>query len=199
MRTRSPTFRRRSSRCASPARPMPTAARSPTPVRPTGAAAGGGEIRRVEPTHKATIAWEAADPNNDVLEYSLYFRQGTSEPWILLKDKLLERPYEWDTRAVADGRYEIKVVASDANANPPGLGKTASRVSNPFAGGQHAASDRRHQVAAERGGGSHRSARRWTARARSQPSITALIQTAIGSLCCRSMEFTTVPRRGRLI
>ena len=25
---------------------------------------------------------------------------------------------------MADGRYEIKVVASDANANPPGMGKT---------------------------------------------------------------------------
>ncbi len=98
---------------------------------PTSAAAGGGEIRRVEPSHKATIAWDASDPNNDVLEYTLYFRRGPGEPWILLKDKLLDATYDWDTRAVADGRYEIKVMASDANANPVGLGKTASRVSNP--------------------------------------------------------------------
>ena len=32
---------------------------------------------------------------------------------------------------MADGRYEVKVVASDAAANPPGQGKTASRVSDP--------------------------------------------------------------------
>src|SRR5262249_30292523 len=35
------------------------------------------------------------------------------------------------TRGVRDGRYEIKVQASDAAANPPGQGKTASRVSDP--------------------------------------------------------------------
>lgn len=98
---------------------------------PTSAAAGGGEIRRVAPSHKASVTWEASDPNNDVLEYTLYFRRGSGEPWILLKDKVLDPTYEWDTRAVADGRYEIKVVASDANANPVGLGKSASRVSNP--------------------------------------------------------------------
>ena len=32
---------------------------------------------------------------------------------------------------MADGRYEVKVVASDAAANPPGKGKTTSRVSDP--------------------------------------------------------------------
>ena len=31
---------------------------------------------------------------------------------------------------MADGRYEVKVVASDAAANEPGKGKTASRVSD---------------------------------------------------------------------
>ncbi len=49
---------------------------------------------------------------------------------MMLKDKLTETTYEWDTRTVADGRYEVKVVASDAGANPPGMGKTASRVSD---------------------------------------------------------------------
>jgi len=78
-----------------------------------------------------TIAWEAADPNNDPLVFSLYYRSGRKSPWILLKDKLKEPTYEWDTRGVADGRYEIKVVASDAAANPLGEGKTASRVSDP--------------------------------------------------------------------
>jgi len=39
--------------------------------------------------------------------------------------------FDWDTRGVADGRYEIKVTASDAESNPRGQGKTASRVSNP--------------------------------------------------------------------
>jgi hypothetical protein len=81
--------------------------------------------------HVQTITWEASDPNSDAIQYSIYFRNGVHAPWILLKDKLTEATWDWDTRSVADGRYEIKVVASDALANPRGLGKTASRVSDP--------------------------------------------------------------------
>jgi hypothetical protein len=77
-----------------------------------------------------TIVWDAGDPNNDPLVFSLYYRQGENSPWILLKDKLKENTYEWDTRSVADGRYQVKVVASDAAANPVGQGKTANRVSD---------------------------------------------------------------------
>ena len=100
---------------------------------PQSASSGGeNELRRVQPSPKQTIAWEASDPNNDALQYTLYFRRTPSGPWILLKDKLTEPQFEWDTRTVADGRYEVKVVASDANANPPGQGKTASRVSDPI-------------------------------------------------------------------
>jgi hypothetical protein len=76
-----------------------------------------------------TITWEAEDANGDSLQYGLFFRSGNKSPWILLKDKLTENHYEWDTRSVADGRYEIRVVASDALSNPPGEGKTTSRVS----------------------------------------------------------------------
>jgi hypothetical protein len=79
-----------------------------------------------------TINWEAEDANGDALQYALYFRTGSKAPWILLKDKLTETTYQWDTRTVADGRYEIKVVASDAAANPPGQGRTGSRVSDPM-------------------------------------------------------------------
>src|SRR5206468_2862933 len=79
-----------------------------------------------------TISWEAADPNGDELIYSLYFRAGSQSPWILLKDKLKETNFEWDTRLVADGRYEIKVVASDEPANAIGTGRTTSRVSDPI-------------------------------------------------------------------
>ncbi|HSZ58414.1 MAG TPA: PKD domain-containing protein [Tepidisphaeraceae bacterium] len=93
---------------------------------------GENELRRVQPTPRQSITWEASDPNNDALQYSLYFRRTPTGPWILLKDKLIDSQFEWDTRSVADGRYEVKVVASDANANPPGQGKTASRVSDPI-------------------------------------------------------------------
>jgi hypothetical protein len=82
-------------------------------------------------TGKQTITWEATDPNEDALLYSVAFRSGSRSPWILLKEKLKEPTFEWDTRSVADGRYEIRVIGSDAAANPKGAGKTASRVSEP--------------------------------------------------------------------
>jgi hypothetical protein len=93
---------------------------------------GENDLRRVQPTPKQTIAWEASDPNNDALQYTLYFRRLPAGPWIMLKDKLTDAQFDWDTRSVADGRYVVKVVASDANANPPGEGKTASRMSDPI-------------------------------------------------------------------
>lgn len=77
-----------------------------------------------------TIIWDASDPDNDPLTFSLYYRRGENAPWILLKDKIKENTYEWDTRSVADGRYQVKVEASNAAANPVGEGKSANRVSD---------------------------------------------------------------------
>jgi hypothetical protein len=82
------------------------------------------------PTPTKTITWDASDPNGDALRFSLYFRTGESGPWILLKDKVTDASYDWNTRGVADGRYQVKIVASDAAANPIGQGKSASRVSD---------------------------------------------------------------------
>jgi len=104
------------------------------PQQPAGGppAPAPADARRVEPAPVVNIVWDATDPNNDPLAYSLYFRRGSDLPWILLRDGLTDNNFQWDTRLVADGRYQIKVVASDAGANAPGDGKTASRVSDPI-------------------------------------------------------------------
>jgi hypothetical protein len=77
------------------------------------------------------ITWEAEDGNGDALQYGLYFRSSPKGPWIPLKEKLTENSFQWDTRAVGDGQYQVKVVASDAAVNPPGQGRTGARVSDP--------------------------------------------------------------------
>ena len=82
-------------------------------------------------TQKYSIAWDASDPNEDPLSYSVYFRAGARAPWILMKEKLTTPTHEWETRAVADGTYQVKVEANDALANPPAAGRTSSRVSDP--------------------------------------------------------------------
>ncbi|MFT3788010.1 MAG: hypothetical protein QM770_17870 [Tepidisphaeraceae bacterium] len=81
------------------------------------------------PTHK--VDWTATDPNNDTLTYQLYMRTGTNDPWVLLAKDLATTTYEWDTRRVPDGRYELKLEASDASSNAPGTGKAAQRISDP--------------------------------------------------------------------
>lgn len=79
-----------------------------------------------------TVTWDASDPNNDTLTYSLYFRRQPQGPWILLKDRLTQATFDWDTHTVTDGQYQVKIIASDALANPPGDGKTTSRVSDYY-------------------------------------------------------------------
>jgi hypothetical protein len=98
---------------------------------PPGTATGEPDNHPTQPNPILTIAWDASDLNNDTLTYSLYFRQGSSDPWILLKKNLTDATFDWDTRQVADGRYQVKVVASDAASNPPGMEKTATRISDP--------------------------------------------------------------------
>jgi hypothetical protein len=97
---------------------------------PSPAPAHADSSAKTAGTGTQTITWDASDADNDPLVYTLYFRLEEQGPWILLKDGLKDTTYDWDTKAVADGRYQIKVVASDAAANPPGEGKTGGRVSN---------------------------------------------------------------------
>lgn len=75
------------------------------------------------------ISWEASDPNDDALQYSVWLRGSPTGPWVLLKERLAEPRWEWDSRTVADGRYRLKIVASDALANAVGEGRTAERIS----------------------------------------------------------------------
>ncbi|MDH7599374.1 MAG: hypothetical protein QHH07_07035 [Sedimentisphaerales bacterium] len=77
------------------------------------------------------IAYKARDANDDKLTYSIYLRRLGRGQWILLKDNHDEDTYEWDGRTVEDGRYEIRVVASDIRSNSPGTALTGSRISDP--------------------------------------------------------------------
>jgi hypothetical protein len=89
-----------------------------------------GDTPKPQGTGAQTITWDASSPDDDSLVYTLYFRTAPAGPWIMLKDKLTDPTFTWDTKSVADGRYQVDVIASDAAANPAGDGKTASRVSD---------------------------------------------------------------------
>ena len=71
------------------------------------------------------------DDNGDKLVYKIDFRRIGRTNWIELKDELEASSFEWDGKTVEDGRYEIRVTASDARSNTTLTKLTGSRVSEP--------------------------------------------------------------------
>lgn len=65
-----------------------------------------------------TIAWRASDENGDSLRYSLSFRAKGSDRWLRLRENLEQTQMNFDTSQIPDGRYELRLVASDETDNP---------------------------------------------------------------------------------
>ena len=78
-----------------------------------------------------SFQWQAEDRNGDTLEYAIYYRGLNEQTFRLLKDKLRDTFYTIDGAMLADGRYVIKVVASDAPDNPTGQKLLGERLSEP--------------------------------------------------------------------
>ena len=80
----------------------------------------------------ATVLWAAHDDNDDDLRYSVYFRGENQRDWLPLKDNLDQRFYSWDTTAMPDGAYYLRIVASDSPSNPPNVALKTERESERF-------------------------------------------------------------------
>ena len=78
------------------------------------------------------VRWTALDPNADTLEYKVEIRGVNETVWRLLKDKLREKEYSFDSRAFPDGDYVVRVTASDEPSNPAGQSLSDMLVSDPF-------------------------------------------------------------------
>jgi len=79
-----------------------------------------------------SVLWSAHDDNDDDLHYSVYYRGENEHEWKLLKDKLDQKFYSWDTTTLPDGAYYLKVIATDAPSNPPAVALKAERESERF-------------------------------------------------------------------
>jgi WD40 repeat protein len=80
----------------------------------------------------ASVLWTAHDDNEDELRYAVYFRGENEHDWKLLKDNLEQKFYSWDTTAMPDGGYYLKIVANDSTANPPASALRTERESERF-------------------------------------------------------------------
>ena len=82
---------------------------------------------------KMTLRWEASDPNGDDLVYTLHFRKDGWPDWIKLgEEPLTEANFAWDTSAVPDGTYRLRVTASDRPSNASSETLVRDRVSESF-------------------------------------------------------------------
>jgi hypothetical protein len=80
----------------------------------------------------ASVLWSAHDDNDDDLIFFVYYRGETEKTWHLLKDKLTQRFYSWDSTTMPDGAYYLKVAVSDLPSNPPSQALADERVSERF-------------------------------------------------------------------
>ena len=79
-----------------------------------------------------SVLWSAHDENDDELRFAVYYRGENETQWKLLKDKLDQKFYSWDSTALPDGPYYLRIVASDAPSNPPDAALTTARESERF-------------------------------------------------------------------
>ncbi|HID23378.1 MAG TPA: hypothetical protein EYP14_13405 [Planctomycetaceae bacterium] len=81
---------------------------------------------------KIKVKWTAQDPNKDELRYQLWCRKGGWPDWISLAKGLSKPEYEWNIAGAPEGRYRLRVVASDRMSNPAERALEAELISDTF-------------------------------------------------------------------
>jgi hypothetical protein len=80
-----------------------------------------------------TASWDALDPNGDALSFDVFIRADDEEEWKRIDEDVFGRTlHTWDTAAMTDGTYRMKVVATDRRSNTLESALKASTVSPPF-------------------------------------------------------------------
>ncbi len=84
-----------------------------------GLAASGGE----GPKHDSVVhvTWKVDNPDQDALRFRLSYRR-EGEPWrdMLREGEIVTKSeYDWETSTLPEGKYRVRVEASDEAANPP--------------------------------------------------------------------------------
>ena len=79
-----------------------------------------------------TIAWQAEDPDGDRMSFNLYIRGEGETQWKLLKENLNKFRFQPEPESLPDGKYQVRLVASDAQGNPPQTARSTEERSAPF-------------------------------------------------------------------
>jgi len=75
------------------------------------------------------------NPDNDKLRYRLFYRPLGRKRWSSMlpsDEELTKTSYDWETTGLPEGRYQVRVEASDELSNPPDRSARHSLVSRPL-------------------------------------------------------------------
>ena len=75
--------------------------------------------------------WRAEDENRDELTYEVQYRREGDTSWKSLKKGLTDSILVWDTTSVPNGRYVVRVVASDCAVQLAGHGTVGRHGEQP--------------------------------------------------------------------
>jgi hypothetical protein len=81
----------------------------------------GGPVTK-KPDPKLSITWKVDNPDKDDMRYRLKYRLVGTNVWYDLNrshEVVTKETYDWDTSNLPEGRYRVRVTATDELANPP--------------------------------------------------------------------------------
>jgi hypothetical protein len=79
-----------------------------------------------------SAVWDAQDPDGDRLIYEVAFRPLDDATWTVLEEEIRQPGYTWDASAWPDGRYVLRVSATDREDNPEAWALRTDAESVPF-------------------------------------------------------------------
>lgn len=79
-----------------------------------------------------SIGWKTRDDNKDPLEFHVEIRAWGEAAWRELIKKYRGSVYTFDSQALPDGEYQVRITVSDRLGNPPELAKIAQKTSEVF-------------------------------------------------------------------
>ncbi len=91
-----------------------------------------GPLSAVRDRSAVTARWSAHDDNGDELIFDVYVRGDGEKNWRLLRSRVTERFYSFDSIRLPDGGYRMRIVASDAPGHTLGDALTGEKVSDRF-------------------------------------------------------------------
>jgi hypothetical protein len=94
--------------------------------------AGSQPLMAQKDKSAVTVRWMSHDDNGDDLMFSVWYRGVGEANWRLLKEKISEKAYSFDSALLPDGSYELRVVASDAPVHTDADALTGERMSEVF-------------------------------------------------------------------